>query len=728
MAREIRAANLYRLVEAGIDLLPTNDFSLYDQVLDAAVLVGAVPARYHDAFPDDALARYFAMARGVQAGGVDLAPLPMTKWFDTNYHHLVPEVGRDTALHLDASKVVDELAEAGTTEGTTMPGLLGPVTFLLLSEPAPDGDAFDPLTLLPALVDVYEELLAELGARGAAWVRLDEPAFAADRRPAELDALRDAYHRLGAVTGAPPVCVSTFFDHAGDALGVLLDTPVDGIGLDFCAGPANVRAVEAAGGLGDKVLFAGVVDGRNVWANHLSDTFGLLEHLAALNHDQVVVSTSCSLQHVPVSAAAEPALDPELRTRLAFAEEKLHEVAVLARGLADGRDAVAGELAARRSTVDRRTRSRAGVDPTVRARVAALRPSDARRDTRYPQRRALQARRLGLPAFPTTTIGSFPQTTELRTARAATARGELSEAGYEARIRTEVDAVIDLQERLGLDVLVTGEPERNDMVQFFAERLDGFAVTAHGWVQSFGTRCTRPPIVVGDVSRPAPMTVELTRHAQQRTAKPVKGMLTGPVTMLQWSFPRDDLARAETCRQIALALRDEVRDLEAAGIAIVQVDEPAFREGLPLRSDRRAEYLAWATECFRLATGAARAETQIHTHMCYSEFGSIMPAVADLDVDVISFEAARSHMEILDELRASGFDRDVGPGVYDIHSPRVPTVEAMLDLLEQAAAAVPGEHLWVNPDCGLKTRRYTEVEPALANLVEAAHHLRATRP
>lgn len=727
MAREIRAANLYRLVEAGIDLLPTNDFSLYDHVLDAAVLVGAVPARYRDAIPDDALARYFAMARGVQAGGVDLAPLPMTKWFDTNYHHLVPEVGRDTALHLDASKVVDELAEAGTTEGTTMPGLLGPVTFLLLSDPAPDGDPFDPLTLLPALVDVYEELLAELGARGAAWVRFDEPAFAADRRPAELDALRDAYHRLGAVTGAPPVCVSTFFDHAGDALGVLLDTPVDGIGLDFCAGPANVRAVEAAGGLGDKVLFAGVVDGRNVWANHLSDTFGLLEHLAALNHDQVVVSTSCSLQHVPVSAAAEPALDPELRARLAFAEEKLHEVAVLARGLADGRDAVAGELAARRSTVDRRSRSRAGVDPTVRARVAALRPSDARRDTRYPQRRALQARRLGLPAFPTTTIGSFPQTTELRTARAATARraerGRLRGADPHRGRRRDRPPGAPRPRRprdRGAGAQRHGPVLRRAPRRLRGDRPRLGPVVRHPLHPSPDRGGRRGPPGADD-GRADPTRAAADRQARQGHAHRTRHH--APVVV-----PRDDLARAETCRQIALALRDEVRDLEAAGIAIVQVDEPAFREGLPLRSDRRAEYLAWATECFRLATGAARAETQIHTHMCYSEFGSIMPAVADLDVDVISFEAARSHMEILDELRASGFDRDVGPGVYDIHSPRVPTVEAMLGLLEQAAAAVPGEHLWVNPDCGLKTRRYTEVEPALANLVEAAHHLRATRP
>ena len=719
--RQIRATNWTTMAEAGVELIPSNDFSFYDQVLDTAILVNAVPQRYRS-LPESSLTRYFAMARGYQRASDDVGALEMTKWFITNYHHLVPELSPDVQFRLAGTKAIQEFEEAVGMGIVTKPVLIGPITFLLVSKVLGNG-VRDPLALLPGLLAVYEELLRRLHDSGAEWVQLDEPVLAGDRTPSELQAVGEAYRRLSGVSERPYMCISTYFDHAGDSVPRLMDTDIEGIGLDFCAGAGNLALIEAMGGLGDKVLFAGIVDGHNVWANRLERSLGLLEHLNSLV-SSVVVSSSCSFQHVPLALDAETGLDHEVRSWLAFAHEKLGEVTALARGLEGGRSAIAAELKDNQARLAARAASDISVNPTVRARATTLLPEERQRQSSYSQRRPLQRARLRLPALPTTTIGSFPQTRELRAARAALVKGTMSTTDYEDRIRTEIDAVIALQDRIGLDVFVHGEPERNDMVQYFAEQLDGYLVTDGGWVQSFGTRYIRPPIIVGDVSRPNPMTVRWTTYAQSRTHHFVKGMLTGPVTMLIWSFPRDDLSQADTCRQIALAVRDEVADLDQAGVAIIQVDEPAFREGLPLHRDRHDAYLKWATECFRLATAPARDETQIHTHMCYAEFGSILTALKDLDVDVISFEAARSHMELLDELHHSGFDRDVGPGIYDIHSPRVPSTEELRHLLATAVRALSVERLWVNPDCGLKTRTYQEIEPSLVRVVEAARNLR----
>jgi 5-methyltetrahydropteroyltriglutamate--homocysteine methyltransferase len=722
-AGELRRQTWTFLRDAGLGQVPSNHFSLYDQVLDTCVLVGAVPERYGP--PELAAAdldTYFAMARG----RADATAMEMTKWFDTNYHYLVPELGPATGFRLAAApKPLAELAEARSLGIATRPVLLGPVTFLLLGKAAPGVDpAFDRLRLLDPLLEVYAELLDELEAAGADWVQLDEPAFVQDRSPAELAALVRAYQRLGAGGPRPKLLVSSYFDHLGDALAVLVRSPIDGLGLDLTRGGArNLELLAAAGGLGERTVVAGVVDGRNVWANDLERSLGQLATLLGLA-GEVVVSSSCSLQHVPIDLAAETGLDPELRPWLAFARQKLAEVVTLARGVAEGTEAIAGELAENRRVLEARRRSDRTSDPAVRARLEAIGEPDLHRGSPYDVREKAQRVRLGLPPLPTTTIGSFPQTGEVRKARAAFRRGELDEAAYRARMREEIAKVIRLQDELGLDVLVHGEPERNDMVQYFGEQLDGVAVTEHGWVQSYGTRYVRPPIIFGDVSRPAPMTVEWLTYAQSQTERPVKGMLTGPVTMLKWSFERDDQPRELTARQLALAIRDELADLERAGIGVIQVDEPALREGLPLRREHRDAYLAWAVEAFRLATGGVRDETQIHTHMCYSEFGEILPAIDGLDADVTSIEAARSRMELVEDLARAGYEREIGLGVYDIHSPRVPPPEEMAELLQEALEPVGPARLWVNPDCGLKTRDYPEVLASLRNMVAAARSVR----
>ncbi|HZA83288.1 MAG TPA: 5-methyltetrahydropteroyltriglutamate--homocysteine S-methyltransferase [Actinomycetes bacterium] len=722
-ARELRRQTWTFLRDAGLDQIPSNHFSLYDQVLDTCVLVGAVPERYGSRVAD--LDTYFAMARG----RADATAMEMTKWFDTNYHYLVPELGPEVGFRLAARpKPLAELAEARELGIATRPVLLGPVTFLLLAKgagtDAGSGAGFDRLSLLDPLLEVYAELLDELEAAGAEWVQLDEPAFVQDRSPAELDALARAYDRLGRADARPKLLVSSYFDHLGDALGVLAGAPVDGIGLDLTrAGARNLDLLAAAGGIGDRTLVAGVVDGRNVWANDLERSLSTLATLLGLAGD-VVVSTSCSLQHVPIDLDAETGLGPEVRPWLAFARQKVAEVVTLARGLAEGTEAVAGELEANRRILAARRGSGRTRDAAVRRRMASVGEPDLHRASPYEVREKAQRARLGLPPLPTTTIGSFPQTGEVRKARAARRRGDLDEAGYTARMRAEIAEVIRIQDELELDVLVHGEPERNDMVQYFGEQLAGVAVTELGWVQSYGTRYVRPPIIYGDVSRPAPMTVEWLRYAESLTERPVKGMLTGPVTMLKWSFERDDQPREETARQLALAIRDELADLEAAGIGVIQVDEPALREGLPLRGERHQAYLAWAVEAFRLATAGVRDETQVHTHMCYSEFGEILPAIDGLDADVTSIEAARSRMELVRDLEQAGYGREIGLGVYDIHSPRVPPPDEMAELLTEALEAVGPTRLWVNPDCGLKTRDYPEVLASLRNMVAAA---RATR-
>ncbi|MFE5769492.1 5-methyltetrahydropteroyltriglutamate--homocysteine S-methyltransferase [Streptomyces sp. NPDC056485] len=721
-AADLRRSNWRQLADAGITEVPTGDFSYYDHVLDTSVMVGAVPERHRAAYEADRLDGCFAMARGTQ----DVAPLEMTKWFDTNYHYLVPELGPDTVFTADATKQVAELEEALALGHTARPVLVGPITYLLLAKPAPGVAAdFLPITLLDRLLPVYAQVLAELRAAGAEWVQLDEPALVQDRTPADLNATARAYRELGAAPDRPKLLVASYFDRLGDALPVLAAAPVEGLALDFTdGGAANLADLAAVGGLPGKRLVAGVVNGRNIWINDYQKSLTTLGTLLGLA-DQVDVAASCSLLHVPLDASAERDIDPQIRRWLAFARQKTTEIATLARGLARGTGAIAAELAANRADLASRTSSSITRDPAVRARTAAITAADGRRSQPYAQRTVAQRALLGLPLLPTTTIGSFPQTNELRTARADLRAGRIDTAGYEERIKDEIRGVLSFQEKTGIDVLVHGEPERNDMVQYFAEQLTGYLATRHGWVQSYGTRYVRPPILAGDVSRPEPMTVRWTSYAQSQTSRPVKGMLTGPVTMLAWSFVRDDLPLGETARQVALALRDEVDDLESAGTSVIQVDEPALRETLPLRAADHAEYLAWATESFRLSTSGVRPDTQVHTHMCYAEFGDVVQAIDDLDADVISLEAARSHMQVAGELAAHGYPREAGPGVWDIHSPRVPGTGEVAALLRKGLRAIPAERLWVNPDCGLKTRGWTETRACLENLVAAAHEVRA---
>jgi len=721
VAVAIRRRNWQLMADADVDFVPSNDFSLYDHVLDAAVAVGAVPGRFGPPGQTVDLDRYFAMARGVQVTGMAVAPLELTKWFDTNYHQLVPEVGPDTTFAANPSKAVGELVEAASLGISTTPVLLGPFTFLARSTSEVPG--FDRLSLLGRLVEVYVEILAELGAAGAEWVRLDEPALVEDRSPGELEAFRRVYRRLGAASARPRIAISTFFGHVGEAMEVLADLPVEGIGLDFCRGKENLSLLEHVGGIGDRVLFAGVVDGRNVWVNDLDTSLALVEQLGSLC-GEVVVSTSCSLLHVPVSMAAETGIDPEVRPWLAFATEKLAELSVLAKATEHGRDSVAEELATNREALAARQRSPKVSDPVARQSLANA-PHNPRRAGTPAERAAAQEERLGLPPLPTTTIGSFPQTTGLRAARASWRAGRTTDEEYRQALRSEIARVVALQEDLGLDVVVHGEPERDDMVRYFAAELSGFALPEEGWVQSYGSRCVRPPVLFGDVVRPAPITIEWTGYASTLTAKPVKGMLTGPVTMLCWSFVRDDLYLGDVAAQLGLAMRDEVADIQRAGASIIQIDEPALREGLPLRRSAQPEYLAWATRAFRLASSAAISSTQVHTHMCYAELADVLDVLAELDVDVASFEAARSGMALLAGLGHARYQGGVGPGVYDVHSPRVPAVAEIATLLRRAAEVVDPGRLWVNPDCGLKTRHYEETTEALAHMVTAARTVRA---
>ncbi|MER6640260.1 5-methyltetrahydropteroyltriglutamate--homocysteine S-methyltransferase [Streptomyces microflavus] len=724
-AAELRRETWQQLAEAGVHEVPTGDFSYYDHVLDTSVMVGAVPERHREAVRTDALDGYFAMARGTQ----DVAPLEMTKWFDTNYHYLVPELGPDTVFTADSAKQVAELKEALVLGHTPRPVLVGPVTYLLLAKAAPGVAAdFEPLTLLDRLLPVYAEVLADLRAAGAEWVQLDEPALVQDRTAAELNAAARAYRELGSLTDRSKLLVASYFGRLGEALAVLAKSPVEGLALDFTeSGAGNLADLAAAGGLPGKRLVAGVVNGRNIWINDYEKSLATLGTLLGLA-DHVDVSASSSLLHVPLDAGAEHDIDPQIARWLAFAKQKTQEIVVLARGLSGGTDGIAAELAANRADLASRADAVITRGPAVRARTAAITDEDGRRSQPYAERTVAQRAHLGLPMLPTTTIGSFPQTTELRTARADLRAGRIDEAGYEERIKDEIREVLSFQEKAGIDVLVHGEPERNDMVQYFAEQLTGYLATQHGWVQSYGTRYVRPPVLAGDISRPEPMTVRWTTYAQSLTERPVKGMLTGPVTMLAWSFVRDDQPLGETARQVALALRDEVTDLEANGTSVIQVDEPALRETLPLRADEHAAYLEWATESFRLATSGVRPETQIHTHMCYAEFGDIVQAIDDLDADVISLEAARSHMQVARELAAHGYPREAGPGVYDIHSPRIPSVEEAAALLRKGLEAIPATRLWVNPDCGLKTRGWPETRTSLENLVAAAREIRAELP
>ena len=697
-------------------------FSWYDQVLDAALAVGVVPARFGD-LPADALDTLFALARG----SADQAPLEMTKWFDSNYHYLVPEIDARTPFVAHPARLVALLEQAAADGVRTRPVLVGPVTLLALSKPAAGSAVgFSPLDRLDDLLPAYVALLAALRRAGADWVQLDEPALVSESLPAPPAALADAaaraYRVLGDAAERPAILVAPTWGDAHVALPALAASRVEAIAVDLVRGPVPDPAPAVREGLARKTLVAGVVDGRNVWRADLAAAVDHLERVRPLT-GRLAVSTATSLLHVPHDTGDEPDLAPALVERLAFADQKVGEVVVLTRFLTEGRDGIAAELdASEQAKADWAAVEGVRV-AAVRARAAAVRDEDRRR-AEYAHRRAAQAG-LGLPVLPTTTIGSFPQTDDIRRARSRFARGELDAAGYEQAMRDEIARVVELQERLGLDVLVHGEAERNDMVQYFAEALDGFATTANGWVQSYGSRCTRPSILWGDVSRPGPITVPWSTFAQSRTDRPVKGMLTGPVTILAWSFVRDDQPLGDTADQVALALRDEIADLEAAGIRVVQVDEPALRELLPLQKAAQPDYLAWSVGAFRLATGGAAAATQVHTHLCYSEFGQIIGAIDALDADVTSIEAARSRMEVVADIAAADFARGIGPGAWDIHSPRVPGVEELTGLLDTALEGVRADRLWVNPDCGLKTRAYPETVETLTNLVEAARRVRA---
>jgi len=724
-ARTLRRTHWQLQRDAGLDAVPCNDFSFYDHILDTAVMVGAVPERFADI--TEGSARYFAMARGGKPqNGHPRPAMEMTKWFDTNYHYLVPEFRRDQTFRLTTSKPVDEFLEAKALGISARPVLVGPVSFLLLGK-AKDQE-LAPLDLLPGLIPVYEELLRKLAAAGAEWVQIDEPCLVLDVDDRVLSALETTYARLHAIAPTLKLLLATYFGPLGAALPRVLNLPVQAVHLDLVRGPDQLDLALAA--VPDRVsLSLGLVDGRNVWKTDLSEALDRAERAAQkLGRERVLIAPSCSLLHSPIDLDDELALDPEVRGWLAFAKQKLGEIALLARAVRDGRAAVADELATNAAALERRRSSPRTHDKAVRAKLAAVTPTMLERTHPYPQRREAQRGRTPLPAFPTTTIGSFPQTDDVRKARAAHKAGTLPGAEYEAFLKEQTAQAIRWQEEIGMDVLVHGEFERNDMVEYFGEQLNGFVFTVNGWVQSYGSRCVKPPIIFGDVSRRGPMTTAWTGYAQSLTSKPVKGMLTGPVTILQWSFVRDDQPRKDTCWQIALAIRDEVTDLEVGGAAVVQVDEPALREGLPLRKADWGAYLKWAVDAFRLAAGGAQPDTQIHTHMCYCEFNDIIDSIAALDADVISIETSRSQMELLGAFGAFKYPNEIGPGVYDIHSPRVPSQAEVEQLLDKALAVLAPEQVWVNPDCGLKTRKWEEVKPALVAMIDAARALRARMP
>nr|WP_295710391.1 5-methyltetrahydropteroyltriglutamate--homocysteine S-methyltransferase [uncultured Halomonas sp.] len=722
--RELRLRHWQAQQEAGLDFVSVGDFAFYDQVLNVSVTLGAVPARFnaqHEVAGGDIdLDTSFRMARGRAPSGEPAAACEMTKYFDTNYHYLVPELHEGQTFTLASDRLFDEVDEALRAGFTPKVTLTGPLTWLWLGKTK--GNDFDRLTLLGSVLNVYGEILSRLATQGIEWVQLDEPALVQDLPLSWRQAFERAYHRLQA---APlKLLLATYFGGLGDNLSLATRLPVAGLHIDAVRAPQQVESVIDRLGP-HQVLSIGFVDGRNIWR---ADLAALRERLLPLKvrlGQRLWLAPSCSLLHVPVDLAQESELGEALVSWLAFAQQKLAEVVTLAR-LIDNRATPEDEqrLDAATRALDARRESTRIHQAVVSERLAAITAADSQRQAPYGVRAESQRRALNLPLFPTTTIGSFPQTDAIRAARRAFKAGELSSADYEARMQAEIAYAVERQEALDIDVPVHGEAERNDMVEHFGEQLEGFAFTRFGWVQSYGSRCVKPPVIFGDVSRPAPMTVRWSQYAQTLTAKPMKGMLTGPVTILQWSFVRDDQPRETTCRQIALALRDEVLDLENAGINVIQIDEPALREGLPLRQSEWQRYLDWAVESFQLSAAGVANTTQIHTHMCYSEFNDIIGAIAALDADVITIETSRSDMHLLDAFQDFAYPNEIGPGVYDIHTPNIPKVSWMVDLMEKALEKIPAERLWVNPDCGLKTRGWAEVEPALANMVEAAKVLR----
>lgn len=721
-ARDLRLRHWQLQKEAGIDHIPSNDFSLYDHVLDTCALVGAVPPRYNWKGGNIDSATYFAMARGND----NVTAMDMSKWFDTNYHYIVPELQKGQTFALSSTKPFDEYLEAKKAGIETRPVLVGPLTFLIISKKAADFTDCR-CTLVPALVKVYIEALQKLESLGAQWVQIDEPALVLDLEDQYKVAYKDAYAQIRATVPRLKIMVATYFDGLRDNLDLAVGLPVNGIHIDLRRAPDQLDAMLAKLP-DDKVISLGLVDGRNIWKNDISVSLDVAEKaVKALGGNRVMVSPSCSLLHTPNDLDQETALDPQIKSWMAFAKQKLFEVVTLAKGLQESRDAISATIKVSDAIAqDRRTSTRIH-NPVIKAAIKAVTPAMAQRQSPFAQRQQTQRTALKLPALPTTSIGSFPQTEDIRKARAEFKKGTIDAAAYETAMKKEIEGVVRFQEKIGMDVLVHGEAERNDMVEYFGEQLEGFTFTKNGWVQSYGSRCVKPPIIFGDVSRPTPMTVKWSAYAQSLTSLPMKGMLTGPITILQWSFVRDDQPRSETARQIALAIRDEVSDLETAGINIIQIDEPAIREGLPLRRTDWKAYLAWAVEAFKLSSCSVKDETQIHTHMCYSEFNDIIDSVGAMDADVISIETSRSHMELLEAFVTYKYPNEIGPGVWDIHSPRVPSADEMTSLLEKAEKVIPVDQLWVNPDCGLKTRGWAEVEPSLINLVKAAKTLREKR-
>jgi len=712
--------------QSGLDLVPVGDFSFYDHVLDMSFTLGNLPERARG-FHGDQLDNYFRMARGRSAQGAEehagccggIAAGEMTKWFDTNYHYIVPEFTAATEFRLDASRLLEQLAEARQQGVKTKPVIVGPVTYLWLGK-AKDGS--DKLALLQPLLPVYAELLDKLAAQGVEWVQIDEPVLVTELDADWQHALNLAYHHLK--SSRVKLLLATYFGTLQDNLYLACNLPVAGLHLDAI----NARdEIQPAINLlpSHKVLSLGVINGRNIWKTDLNAVLDWLEPLAERLGERLWIAPSCSLLHVPVDLSSEQKLDAEIKSWLAFALQKLDELKVLATALNQGRAAVTAELGANQAAITARRTSPRVTNPAVKEALASINPALGQRKSPYPVRARKQAARLNLPAYPTTTIGSFPQTAEIRLARSQFKAGELDEASYKAAMKAEIERCVREQEALGLDVLVHGEAERNDMVEYFGEQLEGYAFSQFGWVQSYGSRCVKPPILFGDISRPKAMTVEWIQYAQSLTNKPMKGMLTGPVTMLNWSFVRDDQPRSVSCYQLALAIRDEVLDLERAGVQVIQIDEAALREGLPLRKSQWKHYLDWAVESFRITANGVQDETQIHTHMCYSEFNDIIQSIANMDADVITIETSRSDMELLDVFDDFKYPNEIGPGVYDIHSPNIPTQEYIVQLMKKAAERIPPERLWVNPDCGLKTRQWPEVIPALNNMVAAAKTLRA---
>lgn len=714
VGRELRGRHWALQQAAGLDCVTVGDFAFYDHLHNATALFSAAPARFGLGGRVD-LAGYFAMARGTP----EQPALAMKKWFDTNYHYLVPEVDAGTRFRLNRDWLLPELQGAQAAGYRAKVVLPGPLTWLWLAS-APAG--FDKLSLLPALLPVYAELAAELRALGVAWLQLDEPILSLDLPEEWLAAFPRAHAAIAAV--APPVLLATYFGSVAVHAALLKALPVAALHLDLVRAPRQLEAF-LPDWPQDKALSLGVIDGRNLWRTDLARVLALLHPARALLGERLWIAPSCSLLHVPTDLSLEEKLDPALKSWMAFAVQKLDELSVLKRALEQGEPAVWRELQAAAQAIQSRRKAPSTHVAAVRARVAALKPEDAERAAPFAQRIAAQQAVLNLPKLPTTTIGSFPQTAEIRAARAAFKAGRLGEADYNAAMKAEIRLCVDKQERLGIDVLVHGEPERNDMVEYFGEQMAGYAFTQFGWVQSYGSRCVKPPVIYGDVSRPAPMTVEWSRYAQTLTDKPMKGMLSGPLTMLFWSFVRDDLPKQEVALQLALALRDEVVDLEAAGIKLIQIDEPTIREGLPLKKAEWPAYLDWAVRAFRITAAGVRNQTQIHTHMCYSEFNDILPSIAALDADVITIETSRARMKLLEGFAEFRYPNDIGPGLYDIHSPRVPAQAEMQELLQHALKVVPAERLWVNPDCGLKTRGWPETEAALKIMVATAREARA---